>query len=188
MLRRAVRAAPSVAARVLIGLPDSITARRPASASAADGAAAGRRTSGRRLRCRSDWPAQRVAVWLVRRTEPAGAARSAVVLSSAGARRCSPAGWFAYNVRYTAQDVYATRDPATYTITGRWLVDHPSLQIHTHPEIFGSPAARRGGQRCRSRRSAPGTLNAQGNHLLPAVLGFVRRRSSVPVRSSRRTS
>src|SRR5207244_12995859 len=49
-------------------------------------------------------------------------------------------GWILYNVRYTAQDVYATRDPATYTISGRWLVDHASLQIHTRPDVFGSPA------------------------------------------------
>ena len=79
--------------------------------------------------------------------------------------------WFFYNVRYTAQDVYATRDPATYTITARWLVDHPSLQIHTHLAIFGSPTGGVG-ETGGYALVAPGTLNAQGNHLLSAIVAM----------------
>ena len=48
-------------------------------------------------------------------------------------------GWFVYNVRYYAQDVYATRDPATYGLAARWLMDHSSLNINVHTEVFGTP-------------------------------------------------
>ena len=48
--------------------------------------------------------------------------------------------WFALNMRYSAQNLYATRDPATYNIAARWLMDNPSLHISIHPEIFGTPA------------------------------------------------
>ncbi|MDP9118011.1 MAG: glycosyltransferase family 39 protein [Actinomycetota bacterium] len=81
------------------------------------------------------------------------------------------AGWLAYNVQYTAQDVYNTRDPAGYTISARWLVAHSSLMIHAHPEVFGSPI--RGEIASGSfAQVGPDTINAQGNHLLPAMLGF----------------
>jgi hypothetical protein len=118
---------------------------------------------------------------------PVGFAGAAIAACVCGLPRAVPTGgavlihvaaaafcllWFLYNVRYTAQDVYATRDPATYTITGRWLVDHPTLQIPTHLEIFGSPTGgvgETGGYALVS----PGTLNAQGNHLLPALAAML---------------
>lgn len=79
--------------------------------------------------------------------------------------------WFGYNLRYTAQDVYATRDPATYTIAGRWLVNHASLVIHTHPELFGSPPGAQLGTDSYWNVSSD-VVNAQANHLLPALLGL----------------
>lgn len=112
-----------------------------------------------------------LGVWLVRDRYPAVAELTRrTVWSSAGAVLFA-AGWLAYNVRYMAQDVYITRDPATYTITGRWLVDHSSVVIHTQPEVFGSPLH---GEVASGSFAVvgTGTLNAQGNHLFPAVLGF----------------
>lgn len=91
-----------------------------------------------------------------------------------GAAALIAVGWFAYNVRYYAQDVYATRDPATYGLTARWLTEHASLNIAAHPEIFGSPA----GASLDSagfRTVAPGTVHAQGNHLLPALMSLAGR-------------
>ena len=88
-----------------------------------------------------------------------------------GAAALITLAWFAYNVRYYAQDVYATRDPATYGITARWLMDHSSLNIHVHPEVFGSPSGSTldsAGFQVVSR----GTLHAQGNHLLPALMSL----------------
>ena len=77
--------------------------------------------------------------------------------------------WLLYNIRYSAQDVYNTRDPANYTITARWLVDHPSLQIQTHPDVFGNPA---GGQIFTGSYAqvSPTVINSQGEHLLPAFV------------------
>lgn len=79
--------------------------------------------------------------------------------------------WFAYNVNYSAQDVYATRDPATYTIAGEWLVHHGSLQIHVHPEIFGNPVNQQLGSSSYAV-VGDGLLNAQGDHLLPVLLAI----------------
>lgn len=107
-----------------------------------------------------------VALWFCGLPRDAPAGRSALLVHVAAVVVCVL--WFFYNVRYTAQDVYATRDPATYTITARWLVDHPSLQIQTHLAIFGSPTGGVG-ETGGYALVAPGTLNAQGNHLLPAV-------------------
>jgi Dolichyl-phosphate-mannose-protein mannosyltransferase len=79
--------------------------------------------------------------------------------------------WFVYNVRYYAQDVYATRDPATYGIAARWLMDHSSLNIPVHTEVFGTPSGSTldasGFQVARL-----GILHAQGNHLLPALMSL----------------
>lgn len=79
-------------------------------------------------------------------------------------------GWFAYNVRFVAQDVYATRDPAAYTISGRWLVDHGSLQINARPDVFGHPA---GGliETGSYAKVTDDVVNGQGIHLLPVLLG-----------------
>jgi dolichyl-phosphate-mannose-protein mannosyltransferase len=162
----------STAARILVGLPDGITA-------AATGLcvplmvlllAAQFRPA---LTLPLGLAGAALAVWSVR----GGAAATTVapssrglVWSSAGAVLFA-AGWLAYNVRYAAQDVYITRDPATYTITARWLVDHGSVVIHAQPEVFGSPAH---GEIASGSFAmiGPDTLNAQGNHLFPAVLGF----------------
>ncbi|PZS28184.1 MAG: hypothetical protein DLM58_17450 [Pseudonocardiales bacterium] len=80
--------------------------------------------------------------------------------------------WFLYNVRYYAEDVYATRDPATYGIAGRWLMDNPSLEIAVHADVFGPP---KGSwiEASGFRVVGPDTLNAQGNHLLPVLMALV---------------
>jgi hypothetical protein len=77
-------------------------------------------------------------------------------------------GWFLYNVRYYAQDVYATRDPATYGLAARWLMDHSSLDINSDPQVFGLIPHTDAGT-AGFRPVAPGTLHIQGNHLLPAL-------------------
>jgi hypothetical protein len=87
--------------------------------------------------------------------------------------------WFLASLGRAAQNVYATRDPATYDITARWLMNHHTLHIATHPELFGSPAP------CGSESALSGCafsggagfspvragsdLYAQGNHLQPAL-------------------
>ncbi len=78
-------------------------------------------------------------------------------------------GWFVANAFYSAQDVFAHRDPATYGLTARWLMQHGSLPVPTHPEIFGAP----GGYVDTSAgfgANGFGSVYSQGNHLLPALL------------------
>lgn len=78
-------------------------------------------------------------------------------------------GWIALNAHRSAQDIVASRDPATYGITGEWLTHNHALPIHTAPQVFGSLPPR-------ATVSAgfgyvsPGTVYPQGNHLLPVIL------------------
>jgi Dolichyl-phosphate-mannose-protein mannosyltransferase len=77
--------------------------------------------------------------------------------------------WCIVNSFFSAENVFAHRDPATYNLSGRWLMDHSRLGIPTQPEIFGSPA---GGSGSSAGFGLSGStqLYAQGNHLLPALL------------------
>jgi hypothetical protein len=82
--------------------------------------------------------------------------------------------WAVVNMFFTAQDLFGHRDPNTYNLAGRWLVDHPNLRILTHPELFGSPAGYTD-EAAGFSDSGHGVLAAQGNHLLPVLLGAVGR-------------
>jgi hypothetical protein len=77
--------------------------------------------------------------------------------------------WCVVNSFFSAENVFAHRDPATYNLAGRWLMDHPQLGIPAQPEIFGSPAGGSGSS-AGFGLSSPVQLYAQGNHLLPALL------------------
>jgi hypothetical protein len=84
--------------------------------------------------------------------------------------------WFAANVGFSAQNVYATRDPATYDITARWLMDHATLHIATNPALFGAGFDSCNGNVGRLCNGSAGfspvsstELYSQGNHLMPAL-------------------
>jgi hypothetical protein len=81
--------------------------------------------------------------------------------------------WIVGNMHYAGENVYAIRDPSTYAIAGRWLMDHQSLAIHAHPEIFGEPSTVPGVESggFNATHHIP-VLYAQGNHLLPVTLGL----------------
>ena len=84
--------------------------------------------------------------------------------------------WVLLNARYTAENVYATRDPATYNLAARWLMDHPSLHISVHSEIFGNPpgyTSQSPGFSDVSEPAVSGQLYSQGNHLAPALAAVV---------------
>jgi hypothetical protein len=77
--------------------------------------------------------------------------------------------WCIVNCFFSAEDLFAHRDPATYNIAGRWLMDHGRMPIPTHPEFFGSPSGYVD-QSAGFRNSSLGYVYAQGNHLLPVLL------------------
>lgn len=87
--------------------------------------------------------------------------------------------WFLVNAPYTAENLYTTRDPATYNVAARWLMDNPSLHIPVHPEVFGTPAGYLSGSPGFADVHQPltsGELAAQGDHLMPAmaaILGWI---------------
>ncbi len=78
-------------------------------------------------------------------------------------------GWIALNAHWSAQDIMVTRDPATYGVTGQWLVHNHSLPIHTTPQVFGTlpPNAT---VSAGFGYVSPGEVYPQGNHLLPVML------------------
>lgn len=77
--------------------------------------------------------------------------------------------WVIVNSFYSAENLFAHRDPATYNLAGRWLMDHSGLHIPIQADVFGSPRGSQGAGAGFSA-SSPTELYAQGNHLLPAML------------------
>lgn len=77
--------------------------------------------------------------------------------------------WLVTNSFFSAEDLFAHRDPATYNLAGRWLMDHSGLHISAQSDLFGSPGNASVGS-AGFGRSGPDELYAQGNHLLPALL------------------
>lgn len=80
--------------------------------------------------------------------------------------------WIVVNIFLSAQDLYATRDPAAYGLAGRWLVDHHSLLIPIDAQMFGISAS---GVSAGFGAAGSGLLYAQGNHGLPVLLGVAGR-------------
>ncbi len=85
--------------------------------------------------------------------------------------------WTIVNCFFAAQDLYAHRDPSTYNLAGRYLVDHSSLRMNTRSDIFGHPAgfADESAGFEDFQAGQPGLLAAQGNHVLPVLLAAVGR-------------
>jgi hypothetical protein len=80
--------------------------------------------------------------------------------------------WMLVSLRYYAEDVFAQRDPATYSLAARWLVSHHSLAISTDPQLFGRPPGFDDTSAGFAHMHS-GTVYAQGNHLLPVLLACI---------------
>jgi len=81
--------------------------------------------------------------------------------------------WLIVNSFFSAENLFAHRDPATYDLAGRWLMDHARMPIPTHPEVFGSPDGSSADSAGFGRIPGSTDVYAQGNHLLPAMLAVV---------------
>jgi hypothetical protein len=110
-----------------------------------------------------------VAVGLVR-VGAVEIARREVVLAGVGMGIVGI--WILLNLRFSAENLFAQRDSATYELTARWLMDHQSLPIHTQPDLFGSPLGF-DGTSAGFQHQTDTTVFAQGNHLLPVLLAIV---------------
>ena len=77
----------------------------------------------------------------------------------------------ALNARYSAQNLWVFRDPATYTLTGKWLMHHGSLPIPVHPEVFGPVDGVSFFSAGFDAGTTPGFVHSQFSNLLPGLLG-----------------
>jgi hypothetical protein len=79
-------------------------------------------------------------------------------------------GFAVVNARYSAQNINVFRDPATYAITGRWLVHHGSLAIAVHPEVFGAVKGLSFSSAGFDAATTPGFVHSQFSNLVPGLL------------------
>ncbi len=84
--------------------------------------------------------------------------------------------WACFNMIYNAQHVITDRDPATYAVAGAWLVNHDNLKIPIPSEVGVTPGLVANSLGF-SINDTPGDtyVYAQGQHLLPALLGLAGR-------------
>jgi hypothetical protein len=109
-----------------------------------------------------------VAMWLVR-VDAVEIVRRDVVLTVVAVGVVVV--WTLVGLRYSAENLFAQRDSATYELTARWLVNHQYLPIHTQPDLFGAPLGS-DGTSAGFQRQTDTTVFAQGNHLLPLLLAI----------------
>lgn len=80
--------------------------------------------------------------------------------------------WGLFNIFYTSEHIITNRDPGVYATSAAWLSTHDSLIIKDAGEI--SPDVKGvsvGSMGYWSYQSTGGQIYAQGQHLLPALLG-----------------
>jgi hypothetical protein len=82
-------------------------------------------------------------------------------------------GFFLANARYSAQNLYVTRDPGTYTVTAEWLTHSRGVLVPTGSDVFGTvPGLDPESAGFRLDPHDSDRVYPQGNHLLPAVLAL----------------
>lgn len=81
--------------------------------------------------------------------------------------------WIIINLPFNSQHVFTNRDPATYSIAGSWLVEHESLVIPRFSEFEGIQGVVSKTAGFDNSANNATDLEAQGSHILPAVLGSV---------------
>jgi hypothetical protein len=80
-------------------------------------------------------------------------------------------GFFLANARYSAQNLYVTRDPGTYTVTAEWLTHSRGVLVPTDGDVFGAvPGLEAQSAGFRLDPHDSDRVYPQGNHLLPALL------------------
>ena len=80
-------------------------------------------------------------------------------------------GWVFFNLFFTFEHVYTNRDPATYAVAGGWLSQHDSLRIPKQAEYTDIEGVVGGSAGFATNPDDPSVIHAQGQHLLPALLG-----------------
>lgn len=81
-------------------------------------------------------------------------------------------GWVVVGLRFVAEYVVVNRDPGFLTLRGLWLADHPSALIDVGDAAVAAAAARGASAGTEAFWLDGGLLHAQGNVMLPALLGM----------------
>ncbi len=78
--------------------------------------------------------------------------------------------WTALTLPLSSQDIAVFRDPATYALTGEWLVRHHSVPIPTHAEVFGgTPGLVFASNGFPDLPGGGGAVQPQGAHLVQSL-------------------
>lgn len=80
--------------------------------------------------------------------------------------------WVVFNSFFFSQHIFTNRDPATYGVTGAWLVNHNTLDIDMATGVENLPETRVSSGGFKLKPGDDDTVQAQGNHLLPVFLGL----------------
>lgn len=83
--------------------------------------------------------------------------------------------WMGVNAKFSSSHVLINRDPATYTITGEWLINHDNLHIPMEKNFDTNWGLRSDSGGFGVNTDTPDELFAQGAHLLPAFIGLIGR-------------
>ena len=84
--------------------------------------------------------------------------------------------WIAFNIGFNSEDVYINRDPGSYNVTARWLMDNDNLIIYGS-QSFGDDNSVGPDTAAYSQVPADhdNRLYAQAPHLFPALIALVGR-------------
>ncbi|HTB48764.1 MAG TPA: glycosyltransferase family 39 protein [Verrucomicrobiae bacterium] len=83
--------------------------------------------------------------------------------------------WVIVNAALSSQHIFTDRDPGVYATTGAWLVNHTSLRIPRTGLFSNLPGIVTKSGGFGTSAFNPKVLFAQGDHLLPALLGLAGR-------------
>lgn len=84
--------------------------------------------------------------------------------------------WAVVNTHYSSEDVYINRDPGSYNVTARWIMDHDNLVIYSS-HVFGKAPSIASDTAGYGEVAADhdGRLYPQAPHLFPILIGLVGR-------------
>ena len=87
---------------------------------------------------------------------------------------CGVLLWTLTNLPFTAQHLFTNRDPATYNLAAGWLINHNDLKIPVPSSAsqLNMPGLESESLGFSINQTEPKVINAQGAHMLPALLAL----------------
>lgn len=79
--------------------------------------------------------------------------------------------WVIFNLQFSSQHVFTNRDPATYAVTGAWLIQNESVKIQPIRTYESIEQISNSSGGFTQFPKPDGNIYSQGSHLLPTLLG-----------------